>query len=310
MRLDASARALALQPRARISLVASERVVASVALAGASRLYQTITDPQPEPTITFHDFWYVAGETGIPVPYVTHVAGDVDASWGAWSVHGTVFASSGRGLGELRPIYDQRSGLGALRFGDARTRGLETRVAVGSRGPGPSAALTYVLSFSERRWEDRVWRPWRLDRRHRIRLEALKSFGSRWRAFGSAEGHSGQPLTRVDDVVVITPPLFPGDSSVVRGRLAYRYGAEGQWRSRVSVRCDLGLVGQFGGPGRSSISVGLSVINATFGPVAPDVPVEPSELLEADGTFSSSGVRYKRLFTLPPVPSVLVRVEF
>lgn len=64
------------------------------------------------------------------------------------------------------------------------------------------------------------------------------------------------------------------------------------------------------GPWGSRVRIGLSVINLAFGPVAPDVPVEPFELFNLDGSYSDEGVRYERLFTLPPVPSVSVRIEF
>lgn len=311
VRIDASDVATTWQPRARLSALMSQRLSVAVTFARASRLYQLITDPQPEPSISFYDFWFNAGEQGVPVPYVNHIAAEIDRVGRSWSMHAAAYISKGNGLGELRPIWDQRAGSPPFRYGESRTHGLEFRAAWRPGvNTGPSGALTYVWSNSERRWDGTNWRPWRLDRRHNVRLQIDAVVGSRWYLFAISEFSSGQPITPPKEVVRPESPILAGDSSSVRGLLRYLYGQEGVGRSAGTVRLDFGARVQLNGPGDSRISVGLSVINLGFGPVAPEVPVEPFELIRSDGSFPSDGVQYKRLFSLPAVPSITARIEF
>lgn len=310
VRTDASRAAIAWQPRMRMSVVLGGGFTGSVSAARAMRLYQVITDPQPEPTVTAFDFWYGAGEDGIPVPRVDHLSANAGGTWDTWSAHASAFLSFGEGLGELRPAWDQRTGVGPLRFGRSRTRGIELRLAWMRRAPGaPAAALTYVLSRSERQWDTLAWTPWRLDRLHTLRLQVQLPVAGRWKLFGSGEVVSGQPVTPVDEVVWVEQPV-PSSTTPTRGRLRYRYGREGAGRSAGTFHVDVGGHLAIRGPWGSRVRIGLSVINLAVGPVAPEVPVEPFELFNRDGSYSDEGVRYERLFTLPPVPSVSVRIEF
>jgi hypothetical protein len=311
VRVDASDEAVAWQPRARLSASMTEGLSAAVSVSRTSRLYQLITDPQPEPSISFYDFWFNAGEGDVPVPRVDHVTMEIDRVAVSWSAHAATFFSKGSGLGELRPIWDQQVNLPPFRFGESRTYGLELRGAwrPGS-STGPSGALTYVLSRSERKWDSGGWRPWHLDRRHNIRLQVDAPLGDRWHLFAISEVFSGQPMTVPEEVVLPVPPRLPTDTSSAFGLVRYLYGEEGAGRSAGTLRLDFGARVEFDGPGKSRINVGLSVINFGFGPVAPEAPLDPFELIRPDGSYPSDGVEYKRQFSLPAVPSITARIEF
>ena len=305
-----SREAARIQPSARASVDLSSTAVVSLAAMRACRLYQFIYDEQPEPAYINPTFWLDADGRLVPVPCVNHLAGDVDYVRAEWSVHASGYGSRGQGLAELTPISDQRTGVPPFRYGSSRTVGLELRAAVKPAwAAGASTALTYVWARSDRRWDGGGWVPWMLDRRHTLRLQVDAPVGN-WRLSAVGEYQSGQPLTSVAEVVWTDPAAPRGIAPPSRIPIAYRYGAEGGARGAGTLRCDVAARVAFRGPGASRIELGFSVLNAGFGPVAPDVPVSPSDLLGAPGAFSSSGVRYVRRFGLPAIPSVTARVEF
>ena len=296
-----------------MTLPLARGVIAAIAVARSARLYQFVTDPQPEPTLAFYDFWMIAGASGVPLPRVDHAAVELDVGHGGWAVHVGAYASRGSGLGELRPATDLRDTT-AFRFGDSRTGGLEVRVVRGSTTPGGASwAVSYALGWSQRRWDDGVWRPWRLDQRHRVRAQTDAPLARRWRAFALAEFRSAQPVNRVSEVYFRSftepgdslsgRPLFPG----------YLYAPEGSVRGNSTLWVDVGSRWSIAGPWGLRTTVGLSVTNLVFGPVAPIEPVDPLSAITPPATSpagQTAGVRYERRFSLPPVPSVTVRVEF
>ena len=314
-RVDRSPLVTLFQPRARLAVALSPAVVASFSAARASRLYQVITDPQPEPTLSFYDFWRVAGQPGVPAPRIDHVAAEMDIGRGRWQVHLGAYASRGTGLAELRPDQDLTDTT-AFRFGDSRTAGLEVRLARGPIRPGGAlVTLSYALGTSERRWEDGVWRPWRLDQRHRLRLQGDAPLGDRVRFFALGELRSAQPEVRVSELYFRSFSVVPGDT--LQGRAigpAYLYAPEGSARGGATAWIDVGTRMRIDGPWHMQTTLGFSVTNLVFGPVAPLEPVSPINALYPNGGSAApvtvNGVPYERRFTLPPVPSVTVRVEF
>jgi len=304
-RADASPRAVAWQPRLRVSLPLGRGVAAAVSYARAARLFQLISDPQPEPIIAFYDYWRSAGDSGVPMARVDHVSAELDVVRQRWTANLGFYASSGSGLGELRPIVDQTD-TSAFRFGASRTAGIEVRLARRPGAPnGFSAVLTYALGWSQRRWEDGVWRPWQLDQRHRLRMLADAPLKAGWRVFALAEARSAQPVARVGQVYFTAGLPMPGDTvPLFPGRPAFLYAPEGSVRGSGTVWVDVGTRWWFGGPGSSRVAIGFSVTNIVFGPVAP---------LEPEGfAFENNSLRvdYVRRFSLPPVPSLTVRFEF
>ena len=310
LRLDASREAARLQPRLRILAALSPSTAVSLAATRACRLYQLLSDQAAEPEFVHNEFWLDADGVRVAVPCIEQLAGDWDQVWTMWSLHASLYASRGSGIGELRPVSDQRSGLPPFRFGASRTRGVELRAGWQSTRPtGMSAALTYVWSRSDRRWDDGIWRPWALDRRNTLRLQLDAAIGKRWTVSAAAQYESGQPITPVAEVVGIEPPPLDDGASPGPSRIAYRYGPEGSGRSAGTFRTDLGARVRLRGPGSSQVYLGLSVLNAGFGPVAPEVPLRPEYLRAPDGS-AASGVRYVRRFGLPAIPSVTARIEF
>ena len=310
-RVDGSPHAVAWQPRIRLSVPIGGRVAAAASYSRAARLFHLITDPQPEPTLAFYDFWLNAGDSGVAVPVVHHVSAELDVT-GPWAaLHLAGYLSRGHALAELRPTVDQRD-TSAFRFGDSRTAGLEVRLALRPRSQrGASAVLSYALAWSERRWDDGVWRPWLLDQRHRVRLQGEILLAPRWRASALVEARSAQPVTRVAELFYRSFPPASGDTASTTFRLVqYLYAPEGSARGSGTLWADLGTSVWFGGPGRSRITLGLSVTNVVFGPVAPLEPLSPNELAGLGGVYTPGGVRYERRFRLPAVPSLTARVEF
>jgi len=307
-RVDIAGTARALQPRLRLSIPISDAVALSVGAGRAARLYHLVSDPQSEPNVVFYDFWLTAGQAGIPIPVSDHAAVDVDVARANVVGRLSVFASRSRGLLELRPSSDQRAAVAdPFRQGRGRNAGLELQIALrGTRSRQRAISATYVLSVAQRDW-GLGWIPWSQDRRHGFRLAGGTQWG-RWSLFGSFEAMSGAPLTPVDGVILISRP-DPNSGGLVRDIVqpAYVFGREHSRRSAGTARVDFGANRDFRGPWRSRMTLGLSVVNAGFGPVAPLQPAAPGF---DPGVVQRGQVRYKRLFDMPAIPSITLRMEF
>jgi hypothetical protein len=172
-----------------------------------------------------------------------------------------------------------------------------------------SFAATYVLSESSRRWNGVDWIPWALDRRHLVRLMGNVRLFDRWQFFALLEGASTLPTT---PVIQMAPygRLDGVRRSVVHSGphagtgLALVYGEENSARGLPTVHLDLGARYAFTGPWDSEAQIGFSVLNLTWGPVAPLEPVLP--LLG----FGQNTLEYRRTFQLPPVPTITFRMQF
>lgn len=291
-RADANDAQLVVGPSVSLRRTFGNATHATLRAGRSTRLYQLITDIQAEPDLAFFDLWLTAGRDSVPTPRVDHVSLEVDRDLGRYTLYAAGFYSRGHGLGELRPVSDiRRDDPTGIRFGESRTGGFEFRLGLPPRAPdGASAALSYVLSWSDRKWEDGGWRRWMIDRRHLLRFQAGLPLGKTWRFSGVGEFMSGQPLTPV--VAVVDVGGFP----------TLLFGDEASGRGAGTLRFDLGMRKRFGGPGNSKMEFGFSVINAGFGPVAPSV-AEPF-------LNERNEVQYKRLFSLPAVPSFVLRWEF
>ena len=306
LRLDAAGSAHAWQPRARISLRPAAGLAVSLSAAHTARLYQEVTDPMPEPTLTFYDLWLAAGRGGIPIPRMDHLTLAADARVGRTELHAGAFLSRGKGLGEVLPAWEQTGPASLMRFGAARTRGVELRVARRANDGGSGWAASYVLSASDRRWTDE-WVPWRLDRRHQLRAMADTRIGRRWMAFAVGELSSGIPLTPVAEVIWPDGTVLGYDGS--GGPPRYHFAPEGSARGGTTGHLDLGARLAFHGPWSSDASLSFSITNVTFGPTAPLVPVSPGEIFLVPES-PPLGVRYERAFDVPAVPSVTLSVAF
>lgn len=312
-RLDANRDVTLLQPRAQLRWRAGDALGVGLVISHGARTWQQITDPAAEPDLVFYDFWRTAGRDGVPVPRATHLSVEAESRAGAWSLFAAGYLSRGSGLGELRPPTDQGASQSPIRYGDSRTGGLELRAAwLGPAAAPASLALSYALAWSERRWSGEAWVPWRLDRRHTIRLAAQSNPERRVRLQAFAEFASGVPVTPVAGLAYIDrPPAGIAPSPVTPLDIRYIYGAEGSVRSGATVRADAAAAIALGGPFGSRMDLTISVTNLVFGPVAPELPMPAQEYGARAFLGEEVGaVPYQRSFSVPAVPSVGLRVRF
>ncbi len=309
LRMDGAGKTRVWQPRTRVAVPLATGVSLGVAVGRTAMLHHLVSDPQSEPDLAFYDFWLNAGEAGVPVPTIDHGTIDLDVVHRSLAGRLSLFASRGRGLVELRPITDQRAEeLAPFRYGRGRSRGVEAQLAL--RGIANALSATYVLAFSERDWGT-AWIPWSQDRRHVFRLFGRTHVGSHWSASMAFEGTTGVPVTLVDGVLLAGLPVGTGNTLQRDGvgRPAYIYAEENGGRSAGTARMDLGAQYAFRGPWESRMALGLSVLNVGFGPVAPLRPSAPDFDPNSGGNLGGR-VRYERLFDLPAVPSLTLRIAF
>jgi hypothetical protein len=171
-----------------------------------------------------------------------------------------------------------------------------------------SFSLIYVLSRSERNWGP-GWVDWSQDRRHLVRALGHVKLSRRWTVFGSFEATSAIPLTPVEQVIFFNDPRL-GSLGPELVFPAYVYGPENSGRGIGTARADIGARFEFKGIAGSRAALGLSVINLGFGPVAPIEPASPQLEAGAWGGPEVVRVSYHRLFDLPAIPTVTLRMEF
>ena len=258
-------------------------------------LHQFVADAASEPDLAYYDYWVPAGRLQQPTPTVDQAA--IDFRWhrGPAAFRATGYVSTGRGLLEVRPVSDQGTGDGLFRTGRSRTAGLELQWTLSPPGrPDRVASLTYVLSQSQRDWGT-GWVPWGLDRRHVARLQLASTIARRWRVDILADATSGPPFTPV--LGALSLPLWSAGT--------FTYGRENSVRDISRVRADAGFTHHFNGPGTSRFFWGISLINLSWGPIAPLLP-RSNIPFEADG----SPLGYERIRRIPVIPTLTLRLEF
>ncbi len=314
VRVDAAGSAVELQPRLSARVPLGSSLSLGTTAGRSARLYQLVSDPVAEPDLAFYDFWLDAGDDGAPTPVVDHLTADL-----TWSptprtvIRASVYGSKGSGQVELRPSTDQSvsSTTAPFRQGRSRTLGFEASLGWQDRDNNLGATVSYSLAWSERDW-GAGWIPWLLDRRHMARATARWSPGRHIVLTGALEFMSGAPLTPVDQVILVggSVPDSGGIGVPVVTQVRYMYGPEGALRSDPTFRIDIGAAYHFDGPWQSRWSIGGSITNATFGPVAIEAAVDPAELEQALLEGRPAQVEYERTWSSPAVPTLLVRVEF
>lgn len=304
LRADLAGGNTVLQPRARVQWPISQSLLLGIAIGRTTRLYHLVADPRPEPEFLFYDFWLAAGRFGIPIPRADHVTVQLGWVHGVLNGGAALFGSLAHGLVELRPLSD--TGFAPdprFRFGRGRTGGVELHLAAGVRRT--SAIATYSLTWSERNWVG-PWVPWSLDRRHQIRVAAAQQLGSRWRVSITVDGASGLPLTPVSAVVAVGIP-DPQTGGVNRDSLlstpTFVFGTENSARGGPTFHMDAAVTYSFA-IGRVRGEIGASVVNVAFTPVAPAEPEPPAYYGPG-----SRQVVYRRAFSLPPIPTLTLRLQ-
>jgi hypothetical protein len=308
-RVDAAGSVQVLQPRARLQIPLSSTLSIGAGVGRTGRLYHLVSDPQLEADLAFYDFWLSAGEHGVPVPKVDHAAVDLNGGSGSFAWRLSAYGSKASGLAELHPSSEAiPPGGDQFRYGRGRTFGAELQIGLQSTGSRRNSfTLMYALSRSDRNWGS-GWIPWSQDRRHLVRALGTVRTSRRWTIFGAFEAVSAMPLTPVDQVVWVTDLNSASAGSF--GSPAYKYGTENSRRGLGTARADIGARFEFKGFGNSRAALGLSVINLGFGPVSPVSAASPIPEPGFAGEPDIVRVRYQRLFDLPAIPTVTLRMEF
>ncbi len=311
IRLDAAGAQYSTQPRLHVRWSPAKRVEVSAGVGRTSRLYHLLGEARSEPDFDFLDFWLPANDS-VPTATVDHAAIDLNVELAPFVARISTFLSSGSGIGELTPETSQRQfgRFEFFRFGRSRTRGVEAQVAYRGGPNSPhSLSLSYVIGRSERDWGE-GWVRWSLDRTHQIRgFGQIKLGGLTW--FGAVDAAVGSPITPID--FLLDDPTAPGvPGAVVPGRTIPTaiYGRENSAATSGTFRIDLGMAYSFGGPTHRRFTLGGSIINLLGTGVAPFGYVQGSGTGPLALDRSGGPTLYRRLFTLPPIPTVTLRAEF
>lgn len=306
LRADLTGASRSLQPRLHARWFASDGIELAAGLGRTSRLYHLLAEPRSEPDFDFLDFWLDSGDS-IPVARVDHAT--IDLNLGRQPLIGRIssYASRGTGLGELRPDTDQHAGpLPFFRFGRSRTRGVEAQVAYRGDASHPySLSVVYVLARSERDWGT-GWVPWSLDRRHQVRAFGQIRLG-RLNWFGAADLASGLPISPRVASGAADVPGAPGDPA--NRPASPVYGAENSLGTSGTFRLD-GGVAMVLGRTRRRFTLGVSVINLLGTAVAPFGDIDGPGTGPVATYPGGAPAPYRRLFRLPPIPTLTLRGEF
>lgn len=306
LRADATSTASTLEPRLHVRWFAADGLEIAAAAGRTGRLYHLLAEPRSEPNFDFLDFWLDSADS-IPAARVDHATLDMNLGREPLIARVSYYRSSGTGLGELRPETDQRPGpFHFFRFGRSRTEGLEAQIAYrGDQHHPYSLSLSYVVARSERNW-GQAWVPWALDRRHQARaFGQLRTGPVNW--FAAVDMASGLPVTPRQFTTSTGAPGAP-ESTTDRDRKAV-YGPENSLATSGTLRADAGIAYAFGRPGRR-FTLGVSVINLFGTAVAPFGDIDGAGTGPLASYPGGAPAPYRRLFTLPPIPTLTLRGEF
>ncbi len=313
IRLDDGPGEAILQPRLRLTFQGGENWYGQIAVGRTGRHVHALAERIPEPNLLFVDFWLPAGTNGVPVAEIDHSSADAAVSLGeALAARVSVFGSRGSGLGELTPFWVATDA--PFRFGESRTFGIESHVALGDPDGRRSLSVIYVLSRSDREWGD-GWVPWSFDQRHRVRVHGVLTLGG-VRLFALGEAASGAPITPPTQRVPLPDVDVPGGGltrdETVNATLLF--GDENSVTGPGTAFLDLGASFSFHGPWSSDWTLGVSVLNVTFGNVAPAQPfLGGGQLIDVPfprEVGDTVDVRFGRLFDMPAIPSLMLSVRF
>ncbi len=308
-RVDAAGSTVVVQPRARVRWSPVQRLTLSAAVGRTTRLFHLLSEARSEPDVDFLDFWLAVGDS-VPVARVDHGTLDLELDLSPFVARVSAYRSRGNGIGELRPDVDQRpSGFEFFRFGASKTSGIEAQLAWrGGIATPRSLSVSYARARSDRDWHGE-WVRWALDRRHQVRAFGQIRFGG-LSLFGAADVASGTPITPIDYLLPESGAPGIPRGMAIRPPAVPVYGRENDATTAGTLRLDGGVAWSFGGPAKDRFTLGVSVINLLGTAVAPfGTFVEPATGAEAVDP-AGRPAPYRRLFNLPPIPTLTLRAEF
>ena len=311
VRVDAAGSETSIEPRLHARWSPSQPIELSAAAGRTSRLFHLLGDARSEPDFDFLDFWLPAGDS-VPTAQADHLTVDLNLDLAPFLARISVFGSRGSGIGEVTPETAQRpSGpFEFFRFGRSRTRGVEAQLAYrGGPNRPHSLSVSYAAGRSERDW-GLGWVRWSLDRTHQVRgFGQIKLGGVTW--FGAVDAATGAPITPID--FILDDTTAPGQPPIVvpgRAVPSAGYGRENTAATSGTFRIDAGLGYSFGGPSGRRFTLGASVINLLATAVSPFGYVQGSGDGPPAVDRQGRPTPYRRLFSLPPIPTVTLRAEF
>ena len=296
------------EPRLHARWTLDPRVELSAGIGRTGRLYHLLGDARSEPDFDFLDFWMNAGDS-VPVALVDHATLDLNIDVAPIVARLSAYLSHGAGIGEVRPAYDQvPRQFDFFRFGRSRTRGIEAQIGYRGDARHPhSVSLSYAYTASQRNWGDE-WVAWAQDRRHQLRL-----FGQiqhkRLTVLLAIDGASGPPATAANFEIGRGVPGLPERLGNPFGNQFPVFGRENAVATSGTVRVDAGFNLTLGNRAGKRAILGLGIINLLQGEIAPitnDARAEGPNAIDQNG----KPTLYRRLFRLPGVPTLTLRIEF
>ncbi|HRP06883.1 MAG TPA: hypothetical protein PLL69_00210 [Gemmatimonadales bacterium] len=295
-RIDAFNGASIVQPRLTYATPIGTNWWLSVGVGRAGRLLHLVSDARSEPRVAYYDLWLPSGDTVAPAR-VDHLAAELGWQSDRSAVRGGIFAAKGTGQLEFVPDLPDAGSTELIRAGALRVRGFEMEARSITADGRWLGMASYTVQWSERDW-GHGWVPWNGDRRHTFRASGVYRPNPATTVSATLDAGSSQPYT----------PFIRIDST----DNGYHdvYGMENSRRGLPGARLDLAIERRMFGPWGTELGLGFSITNLAIGDQSPregsrrfipDVPGGP-----VLGAIPSS----RPLFTLPPIPSVLLRIRF
>lgn len=283
------------QPRASFQRQVGSSSWFSAGVGRSGRLMHVVSDARSEPKVAYYDIWLAAGESGVPPAKVDHAAVEVGTTLGGATLRFAAFGASGDGQIDLTPEVPPARGSVVYRHGRLRVRGLEIEARRVSESGRWLGQVSYLLSASERDWGE-GWVPWVLDRRHQLRFHGAFRPSPATTISAALDLATAQPYT----------PFIRFDSTAAG--FTGVFGRENSARGRFGARLDLAIQRAMRGPFGTDLAIGLSVANIALGDQSAR---EYSVRFPVPGGGPTTAIPASaQLFTLPPLPSLLVRLMF
>lgn len=311
LRLETTNGVTSLQPRLAAKYLLSDRF-ALTAGAGWLRQYNhLLQDPDIAFDIYTADIWLTAGEVGIPASRSAHAVLGAEARLsGNWRARAEAYSKWSSGLVTLAPFRTEAKEFAIHRLEHASGLDQGIDLSIAREGAGPVRGWAgYSLARSTRTVGDERF-PADLNPRHRFVVVWDTDPWRKWLFTGRFEVFEGIPFTPAIEIIPRRPFDF-GLGQFTEECMAidfeYLYGARNSSRTSWSKRLDLGA-GQHWTDRRGwTWELSLSLLNALFDPTG---IFRPARADPRFGCEAPATVRKEWEVTLPPIPSIGVRVSF
>lgn len=311
LRAETANGATSLQPRLAAKYLLSDWF-SLTAGAGWLRQYDyLLQDPDTDFDLYTVDIWLTTGEVGMPMAQSAHAVLGAEARLsGNWRARAEAYSKWSSGLVTLAPFRTEAKEFAINRFEHGRglDQGIDLSLAREGAGPvrgwaGYSLARSTRLVGNERFLAD-------LNPRQRLVVVWDAEPWRKWLFTGRFEAFEGIPFTPAVEIL----PRRPFDFSLGRFTeqcmaidFEYLYGTRNSSRTSWSKRLDLGAGQRWTDRRGWAWELSLSLLNVLFDPTGIFRPARADPRLGCD---APARVRKEWEVTLPPIPSIGVRVSF